>query len=381
MTSFPSAPLSTNDQLSPIRSSRPATVADAVAVTRTAYTPYGQLRGADNVAVDRGWLGQVEDRVDGATGTGLTYLNARYYDPVSMRFISPDPLMNPADPTTLDPYRYADNNPVVFIDITGLSPGPVCVPVGPRGYCMTFGQTMSGDPQTQGTIDGGVDWAAQTGYAVSPDGLSDQWGQYQARVHTSGVVNATAQTFVGDPVDSALGMATYHSRCASSALCAGSLGTRQGQYDFSYKTTQIGLTAGSAGALATVAPMMAEVPTQIAGLLKGSSRATGASPSSLQRFESLKASLKDANYPATSIKNVTTPGSSPANFAVGLSFRDLAKNLKAAGFRATDLGKGKVQYAMGQRKYTYYPNAKSGGPTVQVSIDGVVRAKLRLKAV
>lgn len=79
------------------------------------------------------------------------------------------------------------------------------------------------------------------------------------------------------------------------------------------------------------------------------------------------------------MRDVAIAGSSPANFAVGVSLRDLAKNLKAAGFRATDLGKGKVQYAMGQRKYTYYPNAKSGGPTMQVSIDGVVRAKLRLK--
>jgi len=64
-----------------------ATIADAALVTRTAYTPYGALRGADNLATDRGWLGQVEDRVDGASGTGLTYLNARYYDPATSRFI------------------------------------------------------------------------------------------------------------------------------------------------------------------------------------------------------------------------------------------------------------------------------------------------------
>jgi len=103
-----------------------ATIADAALVTRTAYTPYGALRGADNLATDRGWLGQVEDRVDGtgatSSGTGLTYLNARYYDPVTSRFISPDPLMDPGDPRTLDPYRYAENNPVVFTDASGLRP-------------------------------------------------------------------------------------------------------------------------------------------------------------------------------------------------------------------------------------------------------------------
>ncbi|NTV38429.1 MAG: hypothetical protein HGA51_00505 [Demequinaceae bacterium] len=98
----------------------PATLADASDVTRTSYTPYGELRGADNAATDRGWLGQVEDRVDGASGTGLTYLNARYYDPATSRFISPDPLMNPGDPRTLDAYMYSSDNPVVYTDASGL---------------------------------------------------------------------------------------------------------------------------------------------------------------------------------------------------------------------------------------------------------------------
>jgi|GEM_PF-2102675 len=88
----------------------------ATGVTRTAYMPYGSGRGASQLPIDRGWLGQVQD-----DDTGLVYLNARYYDPVLGRFLSPDPLMNPSDPKTLDPYRYADNNPVVFTDATGLA--------------------------------------------------------------------------------------------------------------------------------------------------------------------------------------------------------------------------------------------------------------------
>jgi RHS repeat-associated protein len=95
----------------------PATAADAANVQRTAYEPYGARRGQDLTAINRGWLGQVED-----AGTGLTYLNARYYDPAIGRFLSPDPLMDPGDPRTLDPYRYADNNPVVYTDRTGLRP-------------------------------------------------------------------------------------------------------------------------------------------------------------------------------------------------------------------------------------------------------------------
>ena len=84
-------------------------------IQRTAYTPYGARRGTEDLDIDRGWLGQVED-----TDIGLTYLNARYYDPVLSRFLSPDPLMNPGDPRTLDAYRYAENNPVHYTDSSGL---------------------------------------------------------------------------------------------------------------------------------------------------------------------------------------------------------------------------------------------------------------------
>ena len=90
---------------------------DTVVASRNAYTPYGVTRGDDNLVTDRGWLGQVED-----ASSGLTYLNARYYDSATARFISPDPLMDPTDPRTLDPYRYADNNPILYTDASGLSP-------------------------------------------------------------------------------------------------------------------------------------------------------------------------------------------------------------------------------------------------------------------
>jgi RHS repeat-associated protein len=92
----------------------PALVTDPI--TRNAYTPYGAVRGADNFTISKGWLNQVSDEAS----TGLTYLNARYYDSGTSRFVSPDPLMNPMDPKTLDAFRYADNNPVSFTDATGL---------------------------------------------------------------------------------------------------------------------------------------------------------------------------------------------------------------------------------------------------------------------
>ncbi len=96
----------------------PASTSDTI--TRSAYMPYGAVRGDDNLDIDHGWLNQVSDGTAADGGTGLVYLNARYYDPVLSRFVSPDPLMKPSDPKTLDPYRYADNNPISFTDASGL---------------------------------------------------------------------------------------------------------------------------------------------------------------------------------------------------------------------------------------------------------------------
>lgn len=58
--------------------------------------------------------------------TGLYYYGARYYDPALGRFISPDPLyMSDPERCTTNPiacnlFAYANNNPMAFIDPTGL---------------------------------------------------------------------------------------------------------------------------------------------------------------------------------------------------------------------------------------------------------------------
>ncbi len=71
----------------------PASTTDLV--TRADYAPYGAVRGTDNLPTDHGWLNQVSDEAS----AGLVYLNARYYDPEASRFVSPDPLVKPMDPT------------------------------------------------------------------------------------------------------------------------------------------------------------------------------------------------------------------------------------------------------------------------------------------
>jgi RHS repeat-associated protein len=71
----------------------------------------------DNVSAK--FTGQERD-----TETGLDFFQARYHGSAQGRFLSPDPLgnfvANAADPQTWNMYAYARNNPLVFVDPTGL---------------------------------------------------------------------------------------------------------------------------------------------------------------------------------------------------------------------------------------------------------------------
>ena len=80
------------------------------------YSPYGGPRGTPVPSPDnRGFLNKA---MDGATG--LTIVGARQYDPDTGRFITLDPVLETGDPTQLNGYGYAGNNPVTHADPTGL---------------------------------------------------------------------------------------------------------------------------------------------------------------------------------------------------------------------------------------------------------------------
>lgn len=65
--------------------------------------------------------GYVGERLD--EETGLLYLNARYYDPISGRFISGDPSSPIENGVGVNRYAYAGNNPLFYSDPYGLSYG------------------------------------------------------------------------------------------------------------------------------------------------------------------------------------------------------------------------------------------------------------------
>jgi RHS repeat-associated protein len=95
-----------------IGSTRLVTDGSGAVVATFAYSPYGVLEsktGAGDTRVR--FAGQYQD-----ADTGLYYLQARYYDPVTAQFLTRDPL----EALTHAAYGYAGDNPLTFVDPTGL---------------------------------------------------------------------------------------------------------------------------------------------------------------------------------------------------------------------------------------------------------------------
>lgn len=87
------------------------------ALTKRYTTPFGTSRGQTTGVWpdDKGFLGMSAD-----SGTGLTHIAAREYDPSTGQFISVDPLLTPEQHQSLNGYSYAGNNPTTSSDPTGL---------------------------------------------------------------------------------------------------------------------------------------------------------------------------------------------------------------------------------------------------------------------
>lgn len=94
----------------------PLATADAAGnILSTAdYRPYG-VQALGTPETGPGYTGHVND-----PGSGLVYMQARYYDPTVGRFMSADPLSSTdAKPNAFGRYGYASNNPVLNIDPDG----------------------------------------------------------------------------------------------------------------------------------------------------------------------------------------------------------------------------------------------------------------------
>ncbi len=85
------------------------------------YAPYGSVIASTNTGTTtdaRQYIGQFSD------ASGLSYLNARYYNPTQSQFLTEDPVFwgqqNLGDPQSFNTYSYAEGNPITGSDPSGL---------------------------------------------------------------------------------------------------------------------------------------------------------------------------------------------------------------------------------------------------------------------
>lgn len=99
------------------------TNAQGQVIERTYYAPYGQVLNR-SMRDGPGYTGHEED-----PATGLVYMQQRYYDPQSGRFLSTDPVLASGNGGSFNRYAYADGNPYTEIDPFGEVPTqPIAAP-------------------------------------------------------------------------------------------------------------------------------------------------------------------------------------------------------------------------------------------------------------
>ncbi|MEV7028865.1 RHS repeat-associated core domain-containing protein [Streptomyces sp. NPDC093272] len=125
--------------------------------TRRRYTPFGDERsGTLPTGTSNGFLGKTED-----TSTGLSLLGARPYDPHLARFLSPDPLITPYNPQNLSAYSYTNNDPINYMDPSGLgavnSDGLMC---GTGAQCDEIAKNHQGSDSTPSQGEAEQSWVS-----------------------------------------------------------------------------------------------------------------------------------------------------------------------------------------------------------------------------
>lgn len=89
------------------------------------YWPYGEKRdmAAESASLPIGFTGHRSD-----DATGLTYMQARYYDPIAGRFMGVDPQgFSEGNVFSFNRYAYANNNPYKYVDPDGEL--PILIPI------------------------------------------------------------------------------------------------------------------------------------------------------------------------------------------------------------------------------------------------------------
>ncbi|WP_455925918.1 RHS repeat-associated core domain-containing protein [Pseudomonas putida] len=130
-----------------------ATDSAANVLWRESYKPYGDklILDSNSVGNQIGFHGKPFD-----DDTGLSYMGARYYNPVVGRFLAVDPNdPNPENSHSINRYSYANNNPYKFVDPDGHTPVDVAFigyDLGKLGASLYRGESVA-EPVVELTLD------------------------------------------------------------------------------------------------------------------------------------------------------------------------------------------------------------------------------------
>ena len=188
------------------------------AVEENSYDPWGRLRNPEThelyapgtepeLMLGRGYTGH-----EHLTWFGLINMNARLYDPLIGRFLSPDPFVQMPDFTqNFNRYSYCLNNPLVYVDesgelvfttaiIVGICVG-VAIGAGVgvyEGYKIAEKKGLEGSAKTWTIIGGGLiggvagGASALVGAYVGAGMVAAKIGGFYAGAITGGAAGATA---------------------------------------------------------------------------------------------------------------------------------------------------------------------------------------------
>lgn len=113
-------------------------------ISRSQYEPFGKRMGGDKEGI--GYTGHLQDK-----DLGLTYMQARYYDPLIGRFYSNDPV-GFTNVHTFNRYAYANNNPYKYVDPDGRTGVPFALTPMDRGVGPTGQQDLTLEQQAIGAV-------------------------------------------------------------------------------------------------------------------------------------------------------------------------------------------------------------------------------------
>lgn len=110
--------------------------------SRSHYEPFGKRIGGDKEGI--GYTGHLQDK-----DLGLTYMQARYYDPLIGRFYANDPI-GFRDVHSFNRYAYGNNNPYKYTDPDGRTAIPFPLTPMDTGVGPTGMQNLTSEQQAAG---------------------------------------------------------------------------------------------------------------------------------------------------------------------------------------------------------------------------------------